>query len=826
MSYSVETDRKWQKKWEETGLYKFDPSKEGKKLYCLEMFSYPSGANLHLGHWYNYSLTDSWSRMKRMQGFNVFHPMGFDAFGLPAENYAIKTGIHPQDSTLKNINTMEKQLREMGATFDWDYELATCMPDYYRWNQWLFIKLFEKGLAYRKNAPVNWCPQCKTVLANEQVIDGLCERCDTEVVRKNMTQWFFKITDYAQELLDCLPQLDWPEKTKKIQTNWIGRSEGSQVAFTVEKDGKILTGEDGEPLKLEVFTTRADTFMGVTYVVVAPESELCSRLTTDECREAVEEYKLMTSKVSDIDRMSTTREKTGVFTGAYAIHPLNGRKVPIWAADYVIAAYGTGVVMAVPSHDERDFEFAKKYGLDIIRVVQSEAGVEDELPYCEKKGVLVNSGEFDGLEMHDAIDAIVSKLATMGMGEKKVNYRLRDWLISRQRYWGTPIPMIHCEKCGVVPVPENELPVLLPYDVEFTPDGESPLAKCESFMNCKCPKCGGDAKRDPDTMDTFVDSSWYEFRYVDNKNDKAIFDKEKVKSLLPVDKYVGGPEHAAIHLLYSRFICKAMRDMGLVDFDEPFTSLVHQGIILGPDGNRMSKSRGNTVAPDEYVMKYGSDVFRTYLAFGFAYTEGGPWNEDGLQAIVKFTRRVERLAEDVASIPSSDISSIAMTKADKDLNYVINYTIKSATADIDRFQFNTSIARMMELINAIVKYQQSGSVNPTMLRYSVETLLLLLSPFAPHMTEELWCEKLGNGYSIFNMKWPEFDPSALVKDEIELPVQINGKVAFKVYVPLDSDEAAVESAVKSDERLEGALQGRSIMKFIYVKGRIVNVVAK
>ncbi|MBQ4217171.1 MAG: leucine--tRNA ligase, partial [Clostridiales bacterium] len=455
MSYSKETDGKWQKKWAETGLYKYDPNAEGKKLYCLEMFSYPSGAKLHLGHWYNYSLTDSWSRMKRMQGYNVFHPMGFDSFGLPAENYAIKTGIHPKDSTLKNIDTMEQQLRAMGTTVDWDYEIKTCMPDYYKWNQWFFIELYKKGLAYRKNAPVNWCPSCKTVLANEQVVDGACERCGSEVVRKNMTQWFFKITDYAQELLDDLPKLDWPEKTKKLQTNWIGRSEGAQVALYVEKDGKRLENEDGTPVKLEVFTTRVDTFMGITYVVIAPESELCEKLTTDDCREAVEEYKKATAKVSEIERMSTTREKTGVFTGAYAIHPLNGRKVPIWAADYVVAGYGTGVVMAVPSHDERDFDFAHKYGLDIIRVIQSEKGVDDELPYCEKTGYLTNSGEFDGMEMHDAQKAIVAKLAEMDMGKWKVNFRLRDWLISRQRYWGTPIPMIHCPKCGVVPVPED-----------------------------------------------------------------------------------------------------------------------------------------------------------------------------------------------------------------------------------------------------------------------------------------------------------------------------------------------------------------------------------
>ena len=824
MSYSKETDGKWQKKWADTGLYKYDPAAEGKKLYCLEMFSYPSGAKLHLGHWYNYSLTDSWSRMKRMQGYNVFHPMGFDSFGLPAENYAIKTGIHPKDSTLKNIDTMEQQLRAMGTTVDWDYEIKTCMPDYYKWNQWFFIELYKKGLAYRKNAPVNWCPSCKTVLANEQVVDGACERCGSEVVRKNMTQWFFKITDYAQELLDDLPKLDWPEKTKKLQTNWIGRSEGAQVALYVEKDGKRLENEDGSPVKLEVFTTRVDTFMGITYVVIAPESELCEKLTTDDCRDAVEEYKKATAKVSEIERMSTTREKTGVFTGAYAIHPLNGRKVPIWAADYVVAGYGTGVVMAVPSHDERDFDFANKYGLDIIRVIQSEKGIDDELPYCEKTGYLVNSGEFDGMEMHDAQKAIVAKLAEMDMGKWKVNFRLRDWLISRQRYWGTPIPMIHCPKCGVVPVPEDQLPVELPYDVEFTPDGESPLAKCESFMNCKCPECGGDARRDPDTMDTFVDSSWYQFRYCDNKNDGEMFSRDIINKLCPVDKYVGGAEHACMHLLYARFFTKAMRDMGMLDFDEPFTSLVHQGVILGSDGQKMSKSKGNTVAPDEYIDKYGSDVFRTYLAFGFAYTEGGPWSDSGLQAIVKFFRRIEAMIPDAAKAAAGVPSDL--NKDDKELNYAINYTIKSATNDIERFQFNTPVARLMELLNAISKYAQSEGCKPELYRKAVETLLLVLAPFAPHFTEELWCDALGNEYSIFNQKWPECDESALVKDEIEIAVQINGKVQFKVNIPSEADQEAVEAIVKADPKLEGALAGRSIVKFIYVKGRLANIVAK
>ncbi len=828
MSYSINVDRKWQKKWEETGLYKFDPNGKGDKLYCLEMFSYPSGANLHLGHWYNYALTDSWARMKRMQGYNIFHPMGFDAFGLPAENYAIKTGIHPQDSTLNNIETMEKQLREMGASFDWDYEIATCKPDYYKWNQWLFLQLYKNELAYRKNALVNWCPKCNTVLANEQVIDGKCERCDTEIMRKNMTQWFFAITKYAQELLDCLPELDWPEKTKKIQTNWIGRSEGSQVSFLCEKDGKQLVDSDNKPVKLDVFTTRADTFMGVTYVVVAPESEMCSILTTEAQRDEVEKYRVDTSKASEIERQSTTREKTGVFTGSYAIHPLNGRKVPIWASDYVIAGYGTGIVMAVPAHDERDYEFASKFGMDIVRVVASSENAEDELPYCEKNGVLINSDEFNGLNVKEAIDAIVGKLSKMDMGEKKINYRLRDWLISRQRYWGTPIPMIHCQKCGVVPVPEDQLPVLLPYDVEFKPDGESPLAKCDSFINCTCPNCKGPAKRDPDTMDTFMDSSWYEFRYADNKNDKAIFDKEIINKICPVDKYVGGSEHAAMHLLYARFICKAMRDMGLVNFDEPFTSLVHQGIILGPDGNRMSKSRGNTISPDDYVNKFGSDVFRTYLAFGFAYTEGGPWSDTGLQAIVKFTNRIEKLVNDIVEAGSEvtgDISSVNFAKEEKDLNYVINYAIKNVSIDSNRFQFNTSIARMMELINAINKYQLVPNADMNLIKYAAKNLVLLYAPFAPHFTEELW-EKLGEDYSIFNQAWPTHDENALVLDTVEIAVQVNGKIIFKLDVATDASSEEVKGIIMEDAKFIEALAGRSIVKFIYVQGRLANIVAK
>jgi len=826
MAYSVEIDRKWQKKWEDTGLYKYNPNAEGEKLYCLEMFSYPSGANLHVGHWYNYALTDSWARLKRMQGYNVFHPMGFDAFGLPAENYAIQTGIHPQDSTLSNIKTMEKQLKELGATYDWDYELATCLPEYYKWNQWIFLRLLENDLAYRKNAPVNWCPKCNTVLANEQVVDGECERCHTEIVKKNMTQWFFSITKYAQELLDFLPGLDWPEKTKKIQTNWIGRSEGAQLSFLCEKNGKPLQNDDNQPLKLSVFTTRPDTFMGVTYVVVAPESELCDVLTTDECKKAVQAYQDMTRKASEIDRMSTTREKTGVFTGSYAIHPITGEKVPIWASDYVIAGYGTGVVMAVPGHDERDFEFAQKFALPIRRVVDSAPGAEEALPYIEK-GVLVNSGEFDGLNFQTASDKIIAKLSASDMGEKTINYRLRDWLISRQRYWGTPIPIIHCPHCGIVPVPDDQLPVLLPYNVEFTPTGESPLAACEEFINTTCPKCGHAAKREADTMDTFVDSAWYQLRYPDPKNANAPFSTELIDTICPVDKYVGGPEHAAMHLLYARFFVKALRDMGYLHFDEPFSSLVHQGIILAPDGFRMSKSKGNTIAPDVYIEKYGSDVFRTYLGFGFSYIDGGPWSDSGLQAIVKFVSRLERLCDDIKDLPSTGAmpSSSYLSSTDKDLEYARNYAIKNVTQDADRFQFNTSIARMMELLNAINKYQLEKSKSSALLRRAVESLLILYSPFAPHFCEEQW-EKIGNGYSIFNQSWPSFDPNALILDTVEIAVQINGQIKFRIDIATDLEAGQVEEILRADARFEEALEGRNVVKFIYVKGRLANIVAK
>ncbi|MGE5559474.1 MAG: leucine--tRNA ligase [Chloroflexota bacterium] len=812
-SYSTSIDRKWQKKWEETGLYKFDRSRADKKLYCLEMFSYPSGAKLHIGHWWNFGLADSWTRMKRLQGWNVFHPMGFDAFGLPAENYAIKTGIHPQDSTLANIETMEKQLRTMGATYDWDYEVKTCMPDYYRWTQWLFLQLHKQGLAYRKEAPVNWCPSCNTVLANEQVVDGCCERCDTPVTKRNLTQWFFRITDYAEELLQKLDDLDWPERTKIMQRNWIGKSVGATIDFALADGSDTIT----------VFTTRADTLYGVTYVVIAPEHPLVAKITTAEQRQAVVDYQEYAKRQSEVERLSTTKEKTGVFTGSYVVHPLTGEKLQVWIADYVLASYGTGCVMAVPGHDTRDYEFSVKYGLPIPRVIKArEAGADETLPYTEY-GILVNSGEFDGLTSEQALVQIVARLEQLGKGAPKVTYRLRDWLVSRQRYWGAPIPVIYCEEHGIVPVPEEQLPVLLPYDVEFAPDGESPLAKSAEFVHTVCPICGKPARRDTDTLDTFVDSSWYFLRYPDNRNDRQPFDTEWINKLLPVDKYVGGPEHACMHLLYARFITKALRDGGFLNFDEPFMSLTHQGIILAADGQRMSKSKGNTVSPDDYIEQYGSDVFRLYLAFGFDYTAGGPWSDDGLKAVARFVDRLERWIDRSRELAAGKGHS-EMGAAERELNYVRNYTIKSVTADAEVYSFNTSVARMMELLNALNKYDQdSAVVNRELVTATTRDLILLVSPFAPHFAEEMW-ERLGYPYSIFDQSWPGFDPQALVRDMVELAVQVNGKVRGRVEVAADATDDDIRASALVVDSVKPHLEGKEIKKVVVVRGRLVSIV--
>lgn len=804
----IAAEQKWNKLWAEQKVYSFDPENVDNKYYMLEMFSYPSGAKLHIGHWYNYGLSDSFARYQIMKGKNVFQPMGFDAFGLPAENYAIKTGVHPEDSTLHNIAVMEQQLKNIGALFDWDHEIKTCLPDYYKWTQWIFCRLYEKGLAYRKKAPVNWCPSCNTVLANEQVVDGHCERCDSQVVKKDLTQWFFKITDYAEELLSGLDNLDWPEKTKAMQRNWIGKSTGGEIEF------RLADGSGS----FRVFTTRADTLFGCTYVVLAPEHELVDKITTAEHREEVEAYKNEVAKTNEVERLSTAKEKTGVFTGAFAINPANGEKVQVWIGDYVLASYGTGAVMGVPAHDERDFKFAQKHNLCIKRVVKATSAADDSLPFCDY-GVMTNSGEFDGMTSEQGRIAVVEKLASQGLGEIKTNYRLRDWLVSRQRYWGAPIPIIFCPNCGEV-LDEN-LPVLLPYDVEFRPDGTSPLAKHDKFIHdVTCPRCGAKATREADTLDTFVCSSWYYLRYPDSHNSKEPFDTAWIDKMLPVDKYVGGAEHACMHLLYARFITKALRDMGYLHFDEPFRSLVHQGVILGPDGNRMSKSHGNVVSPDEYVGAYGADVFRCYLAFGFRYTEGGPWSDDGIKAINKWLDRAERyILAAYGDYPTAD----RFGRDEKELNRVRNNTVKCVDADYAEFSFNTAVARMMELVNAMSKYDGCPSKNAKLYRDTADDLLKVLSPLAPHFCEELW-QQTGHSGSIVRQSFPSFDESALRADEVELLVQFNSRPKTRLTVDAGLSPDEVKAVVLSDPTVKQLLGDVPPKKVIVIPGRLVNVI--
>ena len=814
MEYSKKIDAKWQKKWKENDIYKYDMQSKKEKFYTLEMFSYPSGAKLHLGHWFNYAPADTFARFKKMQGYNVFHPMGFDAFGLPAENYAIKTGIHPEDSTRKNIETMKRQLEEMGGSYDWNYSVETCMPNYYKWTQWIFLKLYEAGLAYKKEAPVNWCDNCKTVLANEQVIGGKCERCSSEVKRKKLAQWFFKITDYAEELLEGLDKIDWPESTKKVQINWIGKSEGSEIKFQCEDNKHEIT----------VFSTRADTLYGVTYIVIAPESNLVQEITTKEYKEAVEEYIKQTAKLSEIERLSTEKEKTGVFTGAYAINPKNGEKVPIWIADYVLEDYGTGAVMAVPAHDTRDFEFAKKYNLPIKQVIKSKNGEQVELPYIEY-GILENSGKYDGLTSEEGKIKITEDLIKMEKGNKTVNYRLKDWLVSRQRYWGAPIPIIYCDKCGIVPVPEKDLPVLLPYDVEFKPDGESPLKKSSEFINCTCPKCGQKAKREADTLDTFVCSSWYELRYPDAKNDKKAFDSEIINKIAPIDTYIGGKEHAAMHLIYARFMTKALRDMGYLNFDEPFKKLIHQGMILGPDGNKMSKSKGNTVSPEEYIEKYGADIFRMYIMFGFDYRQGGPWDEKGIESMVKYFSRIERLIEKYNELKQKNSKNEIGLK-EKELLRLKNQTIKSMQEDINDFRFNTAIARSMELSNKIGEYvRQEDKINIKVLENTIETFITLLAPLAPHFAEEQW-EKIGKTDFVYNQNWPKINESEMSGGTKEIPVQINGKLKFCITVDSNEEPEKILEIIKSSDKVKEIFESNEVIKEIYVPGRIFNLVVK
>ena len=807
----IELQEKWQKKWAEEGTYKFDKSNLDKKYYLLEMFSYPSGAKLHLGHWYNYSLSDTFGRFKAMQGYNVFHPMGFDAFGLPAENYALKTGIHPKESTYKNMEVMTKQLASIGATYDWDYTFATCDPSYYKWTQWIFIKLFENGLAYQKHAPVNWCTSCNTVLANEQVVDGVCERCGNEVIRKEMTQWFFKITDYAERLLEGLDRIDWPEKTKIAQRNWIGKSVGAEVDFSLE---------NGE--KLTVFTSRVDTLYGVTWLVLAPEHKLTKQLTKPEQKQAVEDYVLETSKKDEITRQSTTAPKTGVFTGSYAIHPLTGKQVPIYIADYVLASYATGAVMGVAAHDERDYDFATKYGIDIVKVIENTNG-ETVLPFTEY-GTLVNSDEFNGLTSEEAKTKITEKLESLHSGRKKVNYKLRDWSVSRQRYWGCPIPIVYDKDRKPYAVSETELPIRLPNITDYRPKGVSPLGQVEEYMHTHLPNSKEEAIRDADTLDTFICSSWYFLRYPNATDENQPFDKEFTNKILPVDKYVGGMEHATGHLLYARFITKFLYDQGYINFDEPFTSLVHQGMILGADGQKMSKSKGNTINLDEYIKEFGSDALRLYLAFGFKYIEGGPWSDGGIKNMSKFMERVERLVEKFVSLTKTP--NQANKKQGKELEYVLHNTIKEYSANLENFAFNSAVARIMELVNAIYKYDLEAEVKDyDLFAKAVQDLILLLAPFAPHFAEEQW-QNLGKEFSVHKQPLPTYDEKKLVLDEVEIAVQINSKIVSKAVVPTDATEQEIFEIVSHDEKVSTLLQEKTIVKRIVVAGRLMNLIVK
>jgi leucyl-tRNA synthetase len=926
-----EIEAKWQKRWEETGLYKTveDPSRP--KHYALTMLPYTSG-DLHIGHWYAMAPSDAKARFMRMQGYNTFFPIGFDAFGLPAENAAIQRGIHPRKWTLDNVERMRKQLRTMGAMWAWDHEAVTCLPEYYKWTQWFFAKFYEHGLAYRAKAPVDFCPKCNTTLAREQVWgeDRHCERCGTPVIRKDLEQWFFRITDYADQLLNDLDKIDWPERVKTMQRNWIGRSEGASVQFRSEQ-GDVI----------EVFTTRPDTLWGATFMVLAPEHPLVDKLASDAQREAVQTYQFQAARQSEIERLATDKEKTGVFTGAYAINPVNGKRIPIWIADYVLMQYGTGAIMAVPSHDERDFQFAIKYGLSIIPVIARPDGLAksvvrpgavtlDVAPLLQERGIafeqrdgalyvtlagdeqidtyvalirdhvaanawvevvgsgwlfvfpgetmaldsaesdqailrrcqelvaaggerkasvetarttmemlerqpwygdvlfhaeygaMIHSGDFSGTPGDRAKATVTEWLKEQGIGGAEINYKLRDWLISRQRYWGAPIPMVYCDKCGIVPVPYEELPVLLPDDAEFMPTGESPLKYHEGFLHTTCPKCGGPARRETDTMDTFMCSSWYHYAYVSPyyKGDQP-FDPEKGKYWLPVDQYTGGIEHATMHLMYTRFFTKAMRDMGLVDFDEPMLRLFTQGIILGEDNEKMSKSRGNVVNPDDYVSTMGADSVRSFLMFIGPWELGGSWSSTGIEGIHRFITRMWNMILEPREKPTEPATEAEIAE----LRRKTHQTIKRVTADMQAFKFNTAQAAMMEYNNYLVKAKETNVYGTEAWDEARRTMTLMIAPIMPHLAEELW-EQLGGAYSVHNQAWPVYNPELAADVQITLIVQVNGKVRARMDVPADIDEEAAKQAALADENVQRYLNGQQVRKVVYVPGRLVNIVAR
>ena len=794
-------ERCWQERWTESGVYKTDEDPGKPKHYALTMLPYPSG-DLHVGHWYAMTPSDTRARFMRMNGYRVFFPIGFDAFGLPAENAAINRGIHPYKWTMANIENMRGQLKQMGAMFDFDSEIVTCDPEYYRWNQWFFLKFFEKGLAYRKEAPVDWCPKDRTTLAREQVIgpERRCERCGTPVIKKNLAQWLFKITDYVEELLD-FSEVDWPERVKTLQTNWIGRSEGAEIEFDLPGYGP-----------LGVFTTRPDTLFGATFFVVSPEHPAVEKITTPERVDEVSAYVEKAGRMSEIDRTDITREKTGVFTGAYAVNPANNERIPVYIADYVLMAYGTGAIMAVPAHDERDFEFAKKYGIEIRTVIAPPGwdGGELEDAYVGE-GKMVNSGPFDETPNEEGKERVTAWLEERDAGRAAVTYRLRDWLISRQRYWGTPIPIIYCEKCGTVP--EENLPVLLPEDAEFMPTGESPLKLDPDFYNTECPRCGGPATRETDTMDTFMDSSWYQYRYLSPHYDEGPFDPERGEKWLPVDQYTGGIEHAVMHLLYTRFFTKVMRDLGLVWFDEPMIRLFNQGIILGEDAEKMSKSRGNVVNPQDFVDRYGSDALRCFLMFIGPWDQGGPWDGRGIEGISRFLRRALSLVGE---------SGLSGAEADpKELDRRTNRTIKKVTEDLEAFRFNTAIAALMEHTNYLLAIK--GDVGGERWYEALRTFATVLAPFAPHHAEEMWAA-MGEEYSVHLQKWPSWDESLIAAEEITLVVQVNGKLRDRIEVPADIAEEEAKKLALSSARVRPYVEGRELKKCVYVPGRLVNLV--
>ncbi len=807
-------EKKWQARWEADHIYEAHETSERPKWYALTMFPYTSG-DLHIGHWYAMAPSDVHARFKRMKGYNVLHPIGFDSFGLPAENAAIKRGIHPHTWTMRNIENMRRQLKSIGASYDWSREVITCLPEYYKWTQWFFLKLYEAGLAYRAEAPANWCSQCKTVLANEQVVgEGVCERCGTPVIRKDLEQWFFRITKYADELLE-FQGMEWPERVKLMQRNWIGKSVGVEISFGLDVQGV-------SEKEIKVFTTRPDTIFGVTFMVLAPEHPLVDKLTTREHKEEVRDYIEWARGQTEIERLSTEKEKTGVFTGAYAINKLNGEKVPIWIADYVLLSYGTGAVMAVPAHDQRDFEFAQDFELPIKVVISppERSGRDLKEAYVEI-GNMVNSGQFNGMSSEQGKEAISDFIEAKGYGKRTSSYRLRDWLISRQRYWGAPIPIIYCSKCGIVPVSEKDLPVLLPEDAEFKPTGESPLKYCESFVNTTCPKCGGRASRETDTMDTFMCSNWYFLRYTSPGYDKGPFDPQKLAYWMPVDQYTGGAEHATMHLFYARFFTKAIRDLELVKFGEPFTHLFNQGTVVS-GGAKMSKSRGNVVTPDDYVGKMGADTVRAYLMFVGPWDQGGGWDDSGISGLWRWLNRVWNLVleeQKCEGLPLIDQAT------ENELRHLTHKTIKKASEDLEKFRFNTMIAALMEFTNYLSKVKEEHSVANSVWQKTIDTLLLLLAPSVPHVAEELW-ERTGHPYSIHNQLFPSWDEKMVAEEQVTLVIQVNGKLRDRVEAPVSITESEAKELALSRERVQTYVTDKEIKDIIYVPGRLVNIVVK